>query len=151
MNKNNNQKPRFVKIDNVDVKSYKVLDRFGFTLSMLCLVHCIAIPVLLLLMPSYAILLGSWHENMHLYLYVFILPVSLIAFFPRIILDKQWEFLWGPGCAIILLGLTIYLHEKQQLPFEKFTEPLLTSVASLALVYFHWRNFKLRNHKCPKC
>ena len=131
--------------------NFKLLDRFGFTLSMLCLGHCIVVPILLLLLPSYSMLLGSLHGNIHLYLYFVILPVSLIAFIPRAIVDKQWEFLWGPGCAIILLGMTMYLHDKQQLPMEKFSEPFLTSIASLALVYFHWRNFKIRNHKCPKC
>lgn len=130
---------------------FKLLDRFGFTLSMFCLAHCILVPVLLLLLPSYSIFLGSLHGNIHFYLYFVILPVSLLAFIPRAIIDKQWEFLWGPGCAIILLGMTMYLHDKQQLPLATFSEPFLTSIASLALVYFHWRNFKLRNHKCPKC
>ncbi len=147
--KNNNH--RFVRAKEVVTKPKSILDRFGSLVSFVCLIHCIAIPLLLLFLPGYSLLLGSWHGNMHLYLFFIILPVSLIAFLPRVFRDKQWEFLWGPGCAIILLGLTMLLHDLQHLPYEKFLEPALTSLASFTLIYFHWRNFKLRNHKCPKC
>lgn len=142
---------KFIRNSVKGVKKNTLLDRFGFFVSFLCLIHCIAVPLLLLFLPSYSILLGTWHESIHFYLYLLILPISLIAFLPRVFKDKQWEFLWGPGCAVILLGLTIYLHEHQHLPNEKFLEPFLTSLASFTLIYFHWRNFKLRNHKCPKC
>lgn len=131
--------------------SIRILDRMGLGLSMLCLVHCLLLPVLLLLMPGYRIVLDNFHEGLHYYLYLFILPISLSAFFPRVYFDKQWEFLWGPLSAIVLLGMTLYLHENSLLPYEAVLEPGLTSVASLALVYFHFRNFKLKNHKCPKC
>lgn len=131
--------------------SLKILDRMGLSLSFLCLIHCMFVPVLLFLLPSYRVLLGSLHADLHYYLYIFILPISLSAFLPRIYLDKQWEFLWGPLSAIILLGMTLYLHENHLLPYEKYLEPALTTIASLTLIYFHYRNFKLRNHKCPKC
>lgn len=146
-----NTKQRFIKVHKDEKKSNSILDRFGFAVSFLCLIHCIALPVLLLLLPSYSILLGSWHGSVHFYLYLIILPVSLAAFLPRVFRDKQWEFLWGPGCAVILLGLTMYLHQLEDLPFDTFIEPSLTSLASFTLIYFHWRNYKLKNHKCPKC
>lgn len=132
-------------------KNFQLLDKFGLSVSLLCLAHCILVPILLLLLPSYSLLLGSWHGHVHIYLYFIILPLSLIAFIPRAVVDKQWEFLWGPGCAVLVLGMTMYLHSLNQLPFAHIAEPLLTSIASFALIYFHWRNFTLRNHKCPKC
>ena len=144
-------KHKFVKIKKTNSRLLKLLDRLGFGASFLCLIHCLLVPFLLLALPSYSALLGNWHENMHLYLYCLILPISLLAFLPRVFRDKQWEFLGGPGCAVLLLGFTLYFHDKGYLPAANFTEPFLTSVASLTLIYFHWRNFKLRNHKCPTC
>lgn len=131
--------------------SLKILDRMGLSLSFLCLVHCLLLPILLIILPSYQVFLGSFHEGLHYYLYLFILPISLFAFFPRVYFDRQWEFLWGPLSSVVLLGMTLYLHENKLLPYEKVTEPSLTCIASLALIYFHFRNFKLKNHKCPKC
>ena len=127
----------------------KSFDQLGLGVSSLCLIHCLLLPVLLLLFPASKVWLGDYHGHVHYFLYLVILPVSLLAFLPRAIKDKQWEFLWGPCCGVILLGLTLYLHEHALLPYDSITEPFLTSVGSLCLIYFHWRNFKLRSHKCP--
>jgi hypothetical protein len=61
-----NKVPKFIRHENSPtLKANSLLDRFGFLMSFLCLIHCIAVPLLLFILPSYSMLLGSWHENIH--------------------------------------------------------------------------------------
>jgi hypothetical protein len=59
------------------------LDAAGAALSSLCLIHCLALPLLALLMPAAAAAGGHSHGDdllLHLLLVGIALPVSLVAF-----------------------------------------------------------------------
>lgn len=128
-------------------------DKIGIFLSTLCLVHCLLIPVLFALYPAAPLFWGELHEKMHEVLFFIILPTCLLAFYPRFYKEKMWEFFWGPMFAIGIFWITLMLTEKKLLPYVNITEPMLTSVGSLTLIYFHWKNFKHLKVKCknPEC
>jgi hypothetical protein len=56
----------------------RILDRFAIVLSSLCLVHCLATPLLLLLLPA-ASLTFAFPDSFHLWMLLTAIPVSLFA------------------------------------------------------------------------
>ena len=115
------------------------LDRIGVFLSATCLLHCLALPVLLTIAPITQTGLMD-EQTFHLVLLWFILPVSLIALGIgcRQHKDLIIVLLGGTGLSLLLfaglLGRT-YLSPP--------TERVLTVVAGLILAAAHLRNFKI--------
>ena len=115
------------------------LDRIGVFLSATCLLHCLALPVLLTIAPiTQTGLLDE--QTFHLVLFWFILPVSLIAL--------------GIGCRqhkdllILLLGgtglsLLLFAGLVGHIVLTPTAERGVTIVAGLILAAAHLRNFKI--------
>ena len=93
--------------------SFHLADRFGFAASMLCAIHCAALPVVLALLPSFGIgvWLGEGFEQ------AFVLFATLLGMF-----TMAWGYrrhravraLWLllPGLAVLWVGvLYAPLHE----------------------------------------
>ena len=93
--------------------SFHLADRFGFAASMLCAIHCAALPVVLALLPSFGIgvWLGEGFEQ------AFVLFATLLGLF-----TMAWGYrrhravraLWLllPGLAVLWVGvLYAPLHE----------------------------------------
>ena len=93
--------------------SFHLADRFGFAASMLCAIHCAALPVVLALLPSFVIgvWLGEGFEQ------AFVLFATLLGLF-----TMAWGYrrhravraLWLllPGLAVLWVGvLYAPLHE----------------------------------------
>ena len=93
--------------------SFHLADRFGFAASMLCAIHCAALPVVLALLPSFGIgvWLGEGFEQ------AFVLFATLLGLF-----TMAWGYrrhravraLWLllPGLAVLWVGvLYTPLHE----------------------------------------
>lgn len=53
-----------------------MMDKFAIGLSAMCAIHCLAVPVLLVLLPS-AAALGLGNEQFHFWMLVAVLPSSL--------------------------------------------------------------------------
>jgi MerC mercury resistance protein len=56
----------------------RILDRFAIGLSSLCLVHCLATPLLLLILPA-ASLTFAFPDSFHLWMLLTAIPVSVLA------------------------------------------------------------------------
>jgi hypothetical protein len=54
-------------------------DRIAILLSGICLVHCLAIPILLIILPALGSLLFDSHSSFHWFLIVIGFPVSIVA------------------------------------------------------------------------
>lgn len=120
------------------------LDRLGMLLSMLCLVHCLVLPFLILSLPilaRYYLL----HPYAHLVLAVLIVPLGLWTFVHgyRAHQNRIVLILGIPG--LILVGLVpLILHRMSLIG----PEPILVAFGSLLLVFAHWKN----RSKCgPQC
>ncbi len=61
-------------------KAQRLLDRMAISASVLCMLHCLATPLLLIALP---IVRSSFlaDDEVHAFLVVFVLPVSLVALF----------------------------------------------------------------------
>lgn len=115
------------------------LDRLGIFLSATCLLHCLALPVLLTLAPIAQSSFLDEH-TFHVLLLWFIVPTSLIALGIgcRDHRDSIILMLGAAGLtllvAVALVGHT-YIGER--------TERILTIVAGLMLAAAHIRNFRV--------
>ena len=131
-----------------DVKSSTQIffDRFAIGLSVLCAIHCLAVPVLLIMFPS---LLASFHIDDHIFHELLIwvaVPTSSIAFFLgcRRHKDPKVFALAGLGLAS-LIATAFFGHDA----LGEMGEKLATLFAVSILAYAHWRNYSLcRKDSC---
>lgn len=127
------------------------IDRIGMFLSSLCLVHCILLPVLLLLLPAVATNFIGDHGTVHTVLFGLVTTAALFAFTPGYRVHRHL----GP-CLISIVGIgllfiaTFYAHET----VGHDGETPLSVVGSLILIAAHFVNHKLCNkctsHSCKK-
>lgn len=98
------------RVDQVSVVR-NLADRLGICLSLLCLIHCVFTPLLIIVLPSLHFL--DMFEHFH-ELLLFVLPVlALLAFVPgyRKHRDRR-VFFWAlPGLALVAIAATAFDHE----------------------------------------
>lgn len=127
-------------MDNRSPRHRGVLDRLAIILSGLCLVHCLLLPVFVLLLP----LLAQFNDtHFHAQMLIVVIPVSLFAFAVgyrrhgnKVIIG--WGFV---GIGILSVGGTI-VHAKYGL----LADSALTIAGSLILATSHYFNNRLTAH-----
>lgn len=120
-------------------------DLLGITLSLTCLVHCLALPLLILLAPA----LGTWiamPEWVHAAILMLALPAAIFA------MKDGWRrhgralpaMLAATGVGFLAAGLAA--HEGWlALPDPESTDRLLTSLGAVALATAHLLNWRWRH------
>lgn len=113
------------------------LDRLGLGLSGLCIVHCLALPVGLALLPLWPVA-AQIHIWLHAVFAVVIVPTTLAAMWYGYRRHGSYGTLslLGLGLITVLAALLIG-HEA---PGE-VTETLVTLSGSSLLILGHWRNW----------
>lgn len=122
----------------------RLADRLGICLSALCLVHCLATPLLILLLPSIQFLETheSWHEGFHLTLMLVLPVLALAAFLPgyRRHGDKRVFFWAVPGLILVAIVALAFEH-------VSWTGSLISILGSLMLIRAHVIN----RQQCACC
>ena len=121
------------------MQSRGAMDLVGVAGSAICLVHCLAGPLLLLLAPIVPSIVQS-DQQFHQSMLFLVVPVSTVAFLIgcRRHRDAITLVLGATGLLILTLAATS-LHGSLGGSGEKF----FTVVAAVLLSVAHWRNFKL--------
>lgn len=111
------------------------LDRLGLLLSGICLVHCIGLPILILLLPAIAFALPS-DGVVHAALIVMVLPVSGFALSRGLSKHgNRWAALLGvSGLLFLVLGLAFFESESAE-TISTVTGSLMISLAHI----LNWR------------
>jgi hypothetical protein len=109
------------------------LDGLALTLSGLCLLHCLAVPVALGLS-----LLAD--ERLHLWMLLVVLPTSLLAVSLGCRRHGQWRLAAWATAGLVLMTAAAGGGALQALP--ELGERLLTSAGSLLLAACHIRNYR---------
>ncbi len=128
-----------------DNNQRKYLDTTAVLLSGVCLLHCLAIPLLLTIVPVINIQLLD-EATFHLIMLVFILPVSVIALAIgcRQHKDPATLILGGIGLSI-LTATALFGHDW----FGITGERLVTSLGGLILAAAHIQNYRCcRDNDC---
>ncbi|MDE0348424.1 MAG: MerC domain-containing protein [Gammaproteobacteria bacterium] len=108
------------------------LDLYAAGLSSLCLVHCLALPLLVTLMPLAAI---AENELVHRVLVIAAIPVSLRVIWKTLPVDRNWPFV---GAALSGLGLLVLAAFIEAV--SAYEEPLTVAGGTLlcAAHLWHW-------------
>lgn len=118
-----------------------LLDSIAITVSFACLVHCLALPVLVALLPVWSAWLDV-PEAFHVWVLAFAAPFSLTVLIRAAKGRARFVPLWMgvAGLAIMTLGLIVR---------EAF-EPPVTSLGAGLLAWAHIRNWRERA-RCVLC
>ncbi|HEY1076731.1 MAG TPA: MerC domain-containing protein [Fontimonas sp.] len=115
-------------------------DRTAILLSGLCLVHCLALPLLIALLPWLAWLVDN-ESVVHRWLLVIIVPVSALALIRGCARHGRRSLLWLGAAALALLAAGALLE------FETASsESALTLAGSVALSLTHLFNLRALRH-----
>ena len=122
------------------------LDRFAIGLSLLCAVHCMALPIMLIAAPS---LIATFQPTDHIFheaLLWLAIPTSFIAVFLGCKRHENQHVVIFAGIGITTLtATTLFGHDILGETGEKLT----TLFAVTILAYAHWRNYTLcRQDEC---
>ena len=125
----------------------RAADLAGVGLSLTCLIHCLALPLAILLAPA----LGHWialPEDMHGLILLLALPAALIA------MSDGWRrhrrvapvLLAMFGLGLLTLGLVA--HEGWIAAVDNvLADRLLTSAGAISLAAAHLLNWRLRHRR----
>jgi hypothetical protein len=127
---------------NQRINQRAVLDRFAVGLSGLCMLHCLALPVVLTLTPIVGGSLIS-ESLFHQGLLWFIVPVSVIALGIGCRQHKDRPTIMLGAAGLSILVFTAFLgHEL----FGITGERVVTSLGGLVLASAHIRNYRICRH-----
>lgn len=118
------------------------MDTLGIAASSLCLVHCLAMPFVIGILPFIGMQFLEGHKA-HVVLAGFVLSFALLAVVPGYLKHRRADIL---ATMLIGLGLVLFATFGAQFTLgEKWELPLITA-GNLILVATHLRNRGL--HKC---
>lgn len=128
-------------------RSIPWVDRFSIGISLMCLAHCLLMPVLLVILPSTQVLLIAG-ENTHLWLVCMVIPSSLFALGIGCKQHSHLSFMMIGLCGLgfLILGLWVEL-----IGLQHHWEQAFTMVGALFIAFAHVRNFQMchRSTDCP--
>ncbi len=119
-------------------------DKFAIGLSLMCTVHCFATPIILALLPSFAVLQING-EQFHLWVLAAVLPTSLLALSLGCKKHKRTRYMACGVVGLAFLIIAVLLGQEE-------AEKALTLIGSAFIALAHWFNyqqcFKKNNEKC---
>ena len=112
------------------------LDALGLAISAVCLVHCLALPIIALLIPAFTLGLAPEIDHaFHWALLALAVPVSTLALWRGATRsgNQRWLKLGGVGLAIMLIGVLNLFGVESEVP--------LTMAGVVMLAIAHLKNF----------
>ena len=122
-------------------------DQTSIGLSLVCAIHCLFVPVLLVALPSLASLpLES--EMFHVWMVVAVLPISMFALTLGCKKHKRYKIFFLGALGLISLISALLLESL----VGEIGEKLLTLLGAGLSAWGHFTNFKLcQQHDNPDC
>lgn len=121
------------------ITTQEITDKFAISLSLLCAIHCLALPVLLILLPSLTALQLD-NEAFHSGMLVVVLPTSFYALTMGCKKHKRYRLLFLGFTGLTLLVLAVLLGEDIT---GEYGEKILTLFGATLIASGHYWNFRL--------
>ncbi len=119
-------------------------DKIGIGLSSLCMIHCLATPLLFLLLPAVGAAYLDGSEGFHWVMASIVLPVALLAFLRGYSHHRRARVLALGFAGVALLYAALALHETIQ---SSVPHTLMTIAGSALLLTGHALNWRY----CKRC
>ena len=85
-------------------------DKLSICLSLCCILHCIALPAIILMIPSFASLWIN-NEKVHVLLVLFAVPISLFAMAKSLRVHHNYKCISLAVIGLSLLAGAIFMHD----------------------------------------
>lgn len=125
-------------------------DKLAISLSLLCAIHCLFFPVLIVLLPSITALQLN-EEAFHVWMLWAVIPTSVYALTIGCKQHQQHRVLMMGLLGILFLLLAVLLSE---LPLDESWEKPLTLFGAIIIALGHYWNYCFCQHQpdchCPK-
>jgi carbon starvation protein CstA len=113
-------------------------DNFAIILSILCAIHCLLLPLLLVALPSIGAL-QLQNEAFHFWMLATVIPISIYALTIGCKKHQRYRLLsWGISGLILMLMAVFFGHDIAGESGEK----TLTLLGAILVVVAHWGNFR---------
>ena len=125
-------------------------DKLAISLSLMCTLHCLALPVLLVLLPSLTILQLD-NEAFHIGMVALVIPCSVYALTLGCRQHQRYRLLFLGAIGLTLLVLALALGEQR---IGEIGEKILTLIGACFVAAGHWLNYRLcqaHHHKGCAC
>ena len=110
----------------------------GMVLSILCIIHCLAVPLLALFSSiSFFAIFVENAKLMHVILFFFVFIFYLIIFPKNYINDKKGKIFMAASIGVLFLFLGLFLEETLEI--------ILTLTGASFLIFAHYRNYMSAN------
>ena len=116
----------------------KYFDRVAIALSTICIVHCLAMPIVIALLPVTAFALGG-DGHFHALMLWFVVPTSILGFGLGIRVHRRVDIVAMGAVAIAALAAAALWGHSD---WDPSVELLVNVAASVLLAAAHWRNFR---------
>ncbi len=95
---------------NITYFKKQISDKLSICLSLCCILHCIALPVLILMIPSIS---SFWinDENVHIFLVLLAIPISLFAMGKSLRIHNNYKCIALAVVGLLLLVAAIFMHD----------------------------------------
>ncbi len=118
------------------------LDGFAVTASLLCLIHCLMLPALLVALPVLATML-TVPKSVHAIAFALALPTSALAIAAGYRRHRlRWPFV-AAASGLALLGVGAFAIDAE------IVERAVSSVGALLLALAHVGNWHALSHRAP--
>lgn len=116
----------------------RYFDRVAIALSAVCIVHCLAVPVVVVLLPAFAVALGDG-GHFHALMLWLVVPTSVAGFTLGFRLHARGSIVVAGVAGMLTLAVaSIWGHGR----WDESLEVAVTVIASLVLGFAHWLNFR---------
>jgi hypothetical protein len=115
------------------------LDKSAITLSTLCLVHCLALPLVTVILPS-MIATAVNQEFFHSLMVICVLPISIYALTMGCKKHNKLSVALYGGLGLACLVAAVLFGESH---LGEVGEKLITTIGSLMIAFAHIQNYKL--------
>ncbi len=122
-------------------------DKTAIGLSLLCSLHCLALPIVLVVFPSMAALQLD-NEKFHLWMIVAVIPTSIYALTLGCKQHKQSHVLAVGAMGLLFLLLAIVIDERL---LGEVGERMFTLIGAGFIALGHYRNYRLCQQHADNC
>lgn len=119
-------------------------------MSVACAIHCLALPVLILMLPSITALKLD-NEAFHIWMVVAVIPCSIYALFLGCKEHSRRRLFFFAFVGLLMLVLALALGEER---IGESGEKIMTVLGAAIVALGHWLNFRLcheQEHKDCAC
>lgn len=128
----------------------EITDQLSISLSLLCAIHCLLVPFVLILLPTLAVLQLDY-EAFHYWMLVTVIPMNVYALTVGCKQHKRYRLLVLGFTGLSLLILAVFIGEDIT---GEWGERILTVFGASLVAGGHYWNFRLcqkdTNCACPE-